>query len=87
MYKYHLIPDIRPYCKENIESPVDDNPFVIPSVAPGWDHTPRTGKEGRVLIGSTPEKFEEIVQTGEALTWADEHRIGVAQGVDPEILK
>ena len=33
------------------------------------------------------EKFEEIIETGEALTWADEHRIGVAQGVDPEILK
>ena len=34
-----------------------------------------------------PEKFEELVQNGEALTWADEHKIGVAQGVDPEILK
>ena len=34
-----------------------------------------------------PEKFEEIVQTGEALAWADEHKLGVAQGVDPEILK
>ena len=62
LHKYYLIPDIRPYCKENIESPVDDNPFVIPSVAPGWDHTPRTGRGGRVLIGSTPEKFEEIVR-------------------------
>ena len=34
-----------------------------------------------------PEKFDEIVATGDALTWADEHKIGVAQGVDPEILK
>ena len=34
-----------------------------------------------------PEKFEEIVATGDSLTWADEHKIGVAQGVDPEILK
>ena len=34
-----------------------------------------------------PEKFEELVQTGEALVWADEHKLGVAQGVDPEILK
>ena len=34
-----------------------------------------------------PEKFEEIVATGDVLTWADEHKIGVAQGVDPEILK
>ena len=36
-------------------------------------------------VGS--EKFEEIVQTGDALAWADEHKLGVAQGVDPEILK
>ena len=34
-----------------------------------------------------PEKFEESVQTGDALTWADEHKLGGAQGVDPEILK
>ena len=34
-----------------------------------------------------PEKFEELVATGDALVWADEHKIGVAQGVDPEILK
>ena len=34
-----------------------------------------------------PEKFEEVVMTGDTLTWADEHRLGVAQGVDPEILK
>ena len=36
-------------------------------------------------VGS--EKFEEIVETGDTLTWADEHKLGVAQGVDPEILK
>ena len=36
-------------------------------------------------VGS--EKFEELVQNGEALTWADEHKLGVAQGVDPEIIK
>lgn len=33
------------------------------------------------------DKFEEIVETGSDLTWADEHKIGVAQGVDPEIVK
>ena len=33
------------------------------------------------------EKIEELVQTGEALVWADDHKLGVAQGVDPEILK
>ncbi|MDR1531159.1 MAG: NADH peroxidase [Clostridiales bacterium] len=51
---------------------------------------------GYVHIGDTPpeqcpqckvpaSKFKE--QTGEGLTFADEHRIGVAQGVDPEIIE
>ncbi|MCR4435341.1 MAG: NADH peroxidase [Clostridiales bacterium] len=31
------------------------------------------------------EKFVE--KTEEALTWADEHKIGVAQGVDPEVVE
>ena len=31
-------------------------------------------------------KFKEVVE-GEALTWADEHVIGVAKGVDEEVLE
>ena len=31
-------------------------------------------------------KFKEVVE-GEAMTWADEHLIGVAKGVDPEVLE
>lgn len=34
--------------------------------------------------GAPASKFEE--QTG-SMTWADEHRIGVAEGVDPEIVE
>ena len=34
-----------------------------------------------------PDQFEEIVETEGELTWADEHRLGVAKDVDPEILK
>lgn len=34
--------------------------------------------------GATSDKFSE--QSNEALTWADEHKIGVAKGVDKEIL-
>ena len=29
----------------------------------------------------------EVTETEGALSWADEHRLGVAQGVDPEILQ
>jgi rubrerythrin len=35
--------------------------------------------------GAAADKFEE--QTGGELAWADEHRIGVAKGVDAEILE
>ena len=31
-------------------------------------------------------KFKEVVE-GEGLTWADEHVIGVAKGVDAEVLQ
>ena len=33
------------------------------------------------------DKFVEVAETEGALSWADEHRLGVAQGVDPEILQ
>lgn len=32
-------------------------------------------------------KFKELVETEGELTWADEHRIGVAKDVDPEVLE
>lgn len=35
--------------------------------------------------GAAAEKF--VQQSGEGLAWADEHRIGVAKDVDPEILE
>ena len=39
------------------------------------------------LCKAPGEKFEEIVETEGELTWADEHRIGVAKDVDPEIIE
>ena len=33
------------------------------------------------------DKFVEVTETEGAFSWADEHRLGVAQGVDPEILQ
>ena len=32
-------------------------------------------------------KFKEVVETGASLVWADEHRIGVAKDVAPEIVE
>lgn len=31
---------------------------IIPTIIPNWDHTPRSGKNGLVLKGSSPEKFD-----------------------------
>lgn len=54
----------RPQCSryENfVAHPSHDigrDPRFIPSLLPDWDHSPRTGREGDVLVGSTPELFE-----------------------------
>lgn len=43
--------------------PEDENVNVFPTIIPGWDHSPRSGKEGLVYQNSTPELFEKhIVQ-------------------------
>jgi len=56
------IPDIRPYCLEQMVSPIDYKSDVIPTVTPNWDHTPRTGDQGIILTGSTPEVFRACVR-------------------------
>ena len=35
---------------------------VFPSLIPRWDHTPRSGKHGFVLQGSTPDLFREQIE-------------------------
>lgn len=46
--------DASRYFVSNLESRRD----VIPTAISNWDHTPRTGKEGIVLHGSTPYLFK-----------------------------
>ena len=53
----------------------------------GYIHEGENAPEACPLCHVGPDQFEEIVETEGDLTWADEHRLGVAQGVDPEILK
>lgn len=38
---------------------IDDREDVIPFIIPNWDHTPRSGRRGRVLVGSTPALFKK----------------------------
>jgi hypothetical protein len=39
------------------------SPKQYPLVIPGWDNTPRSGVNGVVLHGSTPELFKDMLQT------------------------
>ena len=53
----------------------------------GYVHTGDTAPEVCPLCKAPASKFEEIVETSTGPVWADEHRIGVAQGVDEEVLQ
>ena len=59
--KLGVIPDIRPYRYEQFQCPIDNYDKVFPTILPNWDHTPRTGKKGIVLNGSTPEAFQSFL--------------------------
>lgn len=50
MSKYFLVEE-----EDKIEN-------IYPSIIPGWDHTPRSGREGLVMTESTPESFEKHVE-------------------------
>ena len=50
----------------------------------GYIHEGETAPEQCPLCKVGPEKFNEM---SEEMAWADEHRIGTAQGVDEEIIE
>ena len=52
-----IFPEIYKYDIEVMHTMLDDREDVIPTVTPNWDHTPRSGRHGVVLVGSTPELF------------------------------
>lgn len=39
-------------------SPQDKNENIIPTIIPGWDHSPRNGKKSLILTDYTPKTFE-----------------------------
>ena len=51
----------------------------------GYIHEGEMAPEECPLCHVGSDQFEEIVETGEDLVWTDEHKLGVAQGVDPEV--
>ena len=53
----------------------------------GYIHEGETAPAECPLCHVGPEDFEELAEVQGELTWADEHKIGSAKNVDPEILK
>lgn len=52
----------------------------------GHVHTGDAAPEKCPLCGVPASKFEEIVECTGGLTWADEHKLGVAQGAPEEVM-
>ena len=53
----------------------------------GYVHTGEQAPDKCPQCNQPKDKFQEHVETEGALAWADEHRIGVAKGVDAEVLE
>ncbi len=53
----------------------------------GYIHEGDTPPEKCPQCGAPKEKFTKMADDAEALVWADEHRVGVAQGLDEEIVE
>lgn len=53
----------------------------------GYVHTGDSAPDFCPQCKQPKEKFVEMVESSTGLTWADEHRLGVAKGVDAEILE
>jgi hypothetical protein len=47
---------------EYFSQSIDFSMNAIPSIVPGWDHTPRSGKYGVVFSKTTPELFKQHVE-------------------------
>lgn len=60
-------PEIYPYASESAPMPAElDADLHQPCVYPNWDNTPRSGRRGLVLTGSSPELFARHVRHGVA---------------------
>lgn len=59
---FRNMPYIYPYklaAKYFANEVIDSQENVFPSIISGWDHSPRSGREGIVMTNTTPELFEE----------------------------
>ena len=57
-------PETYPYASTPIARRLhDDGRLTLPAVVPNWDNTPRSGRNGLVLRGSTPARFRSHVRS------------------------
>lgn len=49
-------------CSKYFTNSIDSTSNVIPTIIPGWDHSPRSGREAFVLTGTTPKLFQSHVR-------------------------
>ena len=60
--KFLRQPERYPHALDLPAAPVELAPLVHPCVYPNWDNTPRSGRRGVVLEGSSPEVFARHVR-------------------------
>ena len=63
-YLRHRPPFVEDYSKEyhKLILPVDKENNVIPTLLPQWDHSPRSGWNGKMFINATPQAFYHHVK-------------------------
>lgn len=63
--------------KKFISPQIDNKENIYPSIIPGWDHSPRSGKEALILTDASPELFEKHVKKAVEIikNKSDEHKI------------
>lgn len=71
LHVYHYRKAIKYFVKHNV------NWEYYPMVLPNWDNTPRSGRDGVVLVNSTPELFRYHLRDALAAVqgYATNHRI------------
>lgn len=59
IFRLPMIYSYKRAIKYFFDKKVDSNIFVCPTIITGWDHTPRSGRNGAVYVGRTPDLFYE----------------------------
>ena len=54
--------DYKTELKNYINSEYDRQETIYPVVYPNWDHSPRSGKNALIVVGSTPQMFRDYVK-------------------------